>query len=75
MRGVARPVLAAGLSGACWAELGRCGEDRPCEREGRRRRAGPLRKGCWVGLGPVGVLVFILFCFSNHSNLFEFKRI
>ena len=26
MRGVARPVLAAGLSGACWAELGRAGK-------------------------------------------------
>ena len=67
MRGVAGPVLATGLSGACWAELGRCGEDRSCEREGRRRRAGPLRKGCWaagwVWVFPIS-LVFLSFLFS-----------
>ena len=50
---MAGTVLAAGLSGACWVELGRCGEDRPCEREGRRRRAGPLRKGAGL-LGGFG---------------------
>ena len=81
MRGVARPVLAAGLSGACWAELGWCGEDRPCEREGRRRRAGPLRKGCraagwvWVWLGFCFSFSFVFQTTQTYlnSNEFEFK--
>ena len=43
-------------------------------REGVGRRGEEVRAGL-KGLGWVGFPVFFLFCFTNHSNLFEFKRI
>ena len=64
---------AAGLSGGrrsgrigprAWAA---CGVREGVGRRGEGVRAGPK------GLGWVGFPVFFLFCFSNHSNLFEFK--